>query len=408
MAVMQQKLYFGGIDSSAYGVYISGEGVFNSPKRAVNMVAVPGRNGAVAVDQGYWENIEVTYPAFISASSLTALTTALSNYRNAIVSQIGYQRLNDTINSSEYRMAVYSEGLEFEPIGDSTTVQFELKFNCKPQRFLTSGESVIIGLSSGSTVTNPTQYDASPLLEVTGTGSINFNGYDIEISSDTYGNIVIVDEFTTNQTKSFTLDSTKYNSGDYLSIPAYTCNYSFFPKAYGSELIQSYTLSDSGGCTSTVTSETAGYRVNFQTLYPALSWDTSTNHSSTYTCTVSITTNQRTTSIIFRIITSYTASTNTLSFTFNITGGGITYMLYQKSLAVGNIMINSTKSIINGTTYIDCDLGEAYSVNNGDITGLNAYIDLGSDLPKLAAGSNTITFDNTITSLLLTPRWWKL
>lgn len=57
------SLVFGGVNSADYGIYITGEGVFNAPKRAVNMVAVPGRNGSIAIDQGHWENIEVTYPA---------------------------------------------------------------------------------------------------------------------------------------------------------------------------------------------------------------------------------------------------------------------------------------------------------------------------------------------------------
>ena len=57
---------------------------------------------------------------------------------------------------------------------------------------------------------------------------------------------------------------------------------------------------------------------------------------------------------------------------------------------------------------MDCDLGECYIVNGGDIVSLNAYVDLGSNLPKLAPGTNTITYDNTITELKITPRWYKV
>ena len=45
---------------------------------------------------------------------------------------------------------------------------------------------------------------------------------------------------------------------------------------------------------------------------------------------------------------------------------------------------------------------------DGEAKSLNAYIDLGSDLPVLAPGANTITFDNTITDLKVVPRWWKI
>ena len=69
---------------------------------------------------------------------------------------------------------------------------------------------------------------------------------------------------------------------------------------------------------------------------------------------------------------------------------------------------NSTVNTLGNPTYIDCDLGEAYMIKNASVVSLNQYIDLGSDLPKLASGTNTITYDNTITELKITPRWWKV
>ena len=134
------SLSFGGVNSADYGIYITGEGVFNAPKRAVNMVEVPGRNGSIAIDQGHWENIEVTYPAGTFGMDEQEFRTALSNFRNAIASQVGYQRLTDTYHPDEYRMAIYTDGLEVEPTTYNKAGEFELKFNCKPQRWLTSGE----------------------------------------------------------------------------------------------------------------------------------------------------------------------------------------------------------------------------------------------------------------------------
>ena len=69
----------------------------------------------------------------------------------------------------------------------------------------------------------------------------------------------------------------------------------------------------------------------------------------------------------------------------------------------------STLSVLGDPTYIDCDLGEAYKYNDNDeIISLNAYIDLGSQLPVLAPGSNDIEYDYSITSLKIQPRWWKV
>ena len=54
---------FDGENSKDYGVYITGSGVFNAPERDVEMISIPGRDGAFAQDMGRFSNIEVTYPA---------------------------------------------------------------------------------------------------------------------------------------------------------------------------------------------------------------------------------------------------------------------------------------------------------------------------------------------------------
>ena len=134
------KIIFGDVDSSEYDVYISGEGVFNAPERSVTMVTIPGKNGALALDEGRFENIDVTYPAFNFESTMSNFATKLDGLRNALCSKKGYQRLTDTIHTDEYRMAVYRSGLEVDPIKYNTASNFDITFDCKPQRYLTSGE----------------------------------------------------------------------------------------------------------------------------------------------------------------------------------------------------------------------------------------------------------------------------
>ena len=56
---MNETLTFNGINSGDYGVFIGGDAVYNAPARVVEMIAVPGRNGALAMDEGRYENIEV-------------------------------------------------------------------------------------------------------------------------------------------------------------------------------------------------------------------------------------------------------------------------------------------------------------------------------------------------------------
>ena len=80
---------FNGVNSRTYGVYITGQGVFNAPERNVEMVEIPGRNGAYALDKGNFNNIEVTYPASIATDNETDFAQAVSDLRNFLCSQSG-------------------------------------------------------------------------------------------------------------------------------------------------------------------------------------------------------------------------------------------------------------------------------------------------------------------------------
>lgn len=158
-----------GVLSSDYGVYITGEAVFNAPTRRVNMIQIPGRNGLFAKDDGAFDNITVTYPAGLIQGTETDFKQAISNFRNALCSRVGYHRLEDDYNTDEYRMAVYKEGLEVTP-ADVKAGEFSITFECKPQRWLKSGETWTTA-AQYTRFTNPTLFDSSPLFLVNGYGS---------------------------------------------------------------------------------------------------------------------------------------------------------------------------------------------------------------------------------------------
>lgn len=178
MAVFK-SLTFDGINSLDYGIYITGEAVYNAPERAVEMVTIPGRNGALAIDQGYFENIEVSYPCGCFAETQADFAEKVSAFRNAIGSRYSYKRLTDEYNADEYRLGLYKSGLEVDAVRYGTAGQFTITFDCKPQRWLTSGETPV-AVSSG--LTNPTEFDAKPLIKVTGRGTLGIGEYILTIT----------------------------------------------------------------------------------------------------------------------------------------------------------------------------------------------------------------------------------
>lgn len=180
MGRMNNSLQFGDASTSDYGIYISGEGVFNAPARDVEMVEVPGRNGALAIDGGRYTNIEVKYPAFCVEDNLEDFRNNLASLRSAFCSQVGYQRLTDTINPEEFRLGIYKDGLNVSPVMYTTAANFDMVFDCKPQRFLISGE-IPQTFSASGTITNPTRFPSAPLIQITGKGDLGIGAYSFTI-----------------------------------------------------------------------------------------------------------------------------------------------------------------------------------------------------------------------------------
>ena len=208
---------FDNVSSRDYGVYITGEAVFDAPEREVEMIAIPGRNGAFALDKGRFENIEVSYPAGIFADNEADFAEAVSDFRNFLCSRKGYVRLTDEYNPNEFRMAVYKSGLEVTP-AQLKAGEFEIVFDCMPQRYLLSGETAI-EVADGQTILNPTLFDSCPLLTLAGYGVISFSGQTISVENKEIGD-VIVSGATQNNKTSFTipLDVDSVNTGDAITL----------------------------------------------------------------------------------------------------------------------------------------------------------------------------------------------
>lgn len=205
---------FDGQNSLNSGIYITGEAVFNAPERVVEMVTVPGRNGAIAIDQGRFENIEVTYPAGCFASALSDYASKVSQFRNLLASRYTYKRLVDTYHPDEYRLALYKSGLEVESVRYNTAGEFDIVFDCKPQRFLVSGETTQTFTQSGS-ITNPTLFDARPLLAVTGSGTLTIGAQTMTIIARSSSSSVIYIDCETQESWEVVSD-VKVSRNDYV------------------------------------------------------------------------------------------------------------------------------------------------------------------------------------------------
>lgn len=179
-----EYLTFAGKNLGAeFGVWISGSGTFDAPSRDVSFVSVPGRNGDLLFDNGRFENVTVTYPAFISRH----FRHRIDDLRAFLTSQVGYQELRDTYHPTEFRQAAFVGGLSVSPTPANRAGRFNLSFRCKPQRFLESG-TIPINFTAAGVVYNPTRFPARPLIRAYGSaGSVTLNGVTVQISGITGG-----------------------------------------------------------------------------------------------------------------------------------------------------------------------------------------------------------------------------
>lgn len=175
---MRNYFIFDGYDSRDFGVYISGQGTFNGAGRDYNLVSILGRNGDLILDNNRLENVELTYPAFI----YNDFKNNVRDFRGMLLSRRGYRRLVDTYHPDEFRMAMYRAGLEVEATLLNNAGAFDVVFECKPQRFLVSGEAAVSFTSAG-TITNPTFFEAKPLIRAYGAGSFTIGNITVTITS---------------------------------------------------------------------------------------------------------------------------------------------------------------------------------------------------------------------------------
>jgi len=168
-------LTVGGVDLTAtYGVYVDSSMSFDKPKKNVETVSIPGRNGDLVIDYGTFQNIVVTYPCYIRGNFDTNFNALMKK----LATMSGYQQITCSNDSTHFR-----EGIPI--IQQSPTVKrintdgyFDLAFNCKPQRFLSGQTSVNIPSASSASGAldkdNTNGLTLAPSISVKGYGTIHF------------------------------------------------------------------------------------------------------------------------------------------------------------------------------------------------------------------------------------------
>ena len=174
------------VTSDSLGIFVEAAPFYVKPKRKVDVYSVPGRSGDIIRPQDAWDNVDQDYEIFAGDGSEHAVPGAFSSVAAWLYGPTGYQRLEDDFDPDHFRLAHFVGPVDIDNI--MTRVgRAKITFNCKPQRFLISGETPVTLIIPGS-VTNPTAFASRPLLLVTGggvEGTVTVNGTVFTISDTT-------------------------------------------------------------------------------------------------------------------------------------------------------------------------------------------------------------------------------
>lgn len=212
-------IFWNGKSSDDLNVFVEH---FPSQSRATkkySRISVPGRNGDLIFEEDSFENEIQPYEIYISAKE-QKIPFAARKVSEWLFSAKGYQRLVDSYDPDVFRLAFFSGPLDVENIlnmfGRAT-----IEFDCKPQRFLVSGEEETRYFAAAK-ITNPTAFTALPLITVygNGTGALNISG--------TVVNFLSIDE-------SIDLDCETQNAFKGVTNLNNTISAPEFPKLFGGE-----------------------------------------------------------------------------------------------------------------------------------------------------------------------------
>jgi len=176
---------FSGVSSATYGIQVERPPEYETPEREYDVTPIPGRNGDIVQDNGSYKNVNRAYEIAIGSLEKT-YTSMAKDIGVWLHSSPGYRRLEDSYEPDYFRFAMYKEGNVLSNLHQHAG-RTKINFNCKPQRYLKTGETAIIASTTPKVIANPTNQIALPLIRVKGSGAgvLNVGGYTVTISSIT-------------------------------------------------------------------------------------------------------------------------------------------------------------------------------------------------------------------------------
>ena len=180
---------FNGVElETTFNMTAIGRGTYGAAERDIEQIHVPGRNGDLLYDNGGFKNVNVVFPCSI----ISDFPANARELRNFLLGSPGYHKLVDSYHPDEYRMAEFRG--PFEPdvhtYRNNDSANFDLVFNCKPQRWLADAETNVCyphcTLDASNVTGDPWTYEFRFFLEAGKTCELDLQADNVASSAWTY------------------------------------------------------------------------------------------------------------------------------------------------------------------------------------------------------------------------------
>lgn len=163
---MEKYLYFNGHSSDEYFCHIEHKPEIPVPEAKYEEYEVPGRNGKLHADLGYYDNITVTYQLYFHGKNPTSEDAR--TVKKWLAGTPGAHQLSDGYDPSFFYFATAKPGSISNILNKYGRLSVD--FDCDPRHFLVSGYQAA-ALENGQTLLNPLDQVSLPYLEITGNGA---------------------------------------------------------------------------------------------------------------------------------------------------------------------------------------------------------------------------------------------
>jgi len=162
-----------GIRNADMHLRVLNDVAFASPKRDVNVIQVPGRDGDLIMDNGRYSSVIRSIPCRIEAPNHVNVENLISQINNWLTSDAKFHDF-EWENDPEFRYLARVEGDVISQRILSRYGKTAIDFRIHPIKYLRSS-LLERQITSGTNVFNQFDVDAKPLIRIVGNGNITIN-----------------------------------------------------------------------------------------------------------------------------------------------------------------------------------------------------------------------------------------